>query len=743
MANQGTATGNIVINTAQFQQAVQQVQRGSEIMNKALAGLGIGVGITAVKQLGEMAFELARDAAQADVTREAFNSLAESFGQNADDMLASMRTSSKGMISDANLVLDANRAMLLGVAQNTEQLTTLLDIARVRGRAMGIDLTKAFDDIVTGLGRMSPRILDNLGIVGGQGALEAYADSVGRTVNDLSDAQKQAILFNHVLSTSKTLLDAAANSGDNAADKFEQFGAKLENSKKQLGDFLLEAGATDSLDTFSTAIDDTITQLHQLDDWFVQLKTDWDNFLGSLGKGTPIPDWFKEAAGWLKAYQDMQQHWGWVLGVNNNDPYANTTTSGPKTPAFGKPAGGHSPVPIPATPIDTKALLAAQVDYNESLAKINRDTNRDIQQATADAGRQRAETVRSYELGIVRDEEDFATSRRRQQRDYEQSIVAIMRDSQAREVKVRADLDENIAQERADSNKQLARQEEDFQTARARALSDHNDDLLDAAGDLDAKRVYELQRDFAKQQKAAQDDRDKALKRDAEDRAEREDRERKAAEKQLSEARAADAQRIQDMRAALDQQRADEDEDRDKRKTRAADDQQHALDQQAIEAGLRIQQIIDNAADERTALQDAFNDQLIALGLHNIAYEKEQKRAQDKMLEDLAPFMKGWYKTNMEALQASILGPKEKWPSLLDPPSFASGGFVPHDMIARLHAGEFVLPARTVNSMTSSNNSRAINIHPGAVVIHAAPGMDEDRLVRKAIDGVLDLMEAA
>lgn len=667
MSDLGTARGSIVIDTSDVKRAAAEVKRGSQQMTQALNAIGIGVGLVAVKRLGEMAYELAENAAQAKVTREAFDALAASFDQNADDMLSAMRTASKGMISDANLVLSANRAMLLGVADSAEKMNTLLDISRVRGQAMGLTLTKAFDDLVTGLGRVQPKILDNLGIHGGQEALDAYAKSVGTTADKLSDAQSQAILFNFILKDSKSLLDAAAKSADTAATKFQQFGAKLENTKKQLGDFLLEASATDSLDTFSTAIDNSITQLNQIGDAFAKAQRNAENFWNSLDQATPIPGWFKEAAGWLKAYQDMQQHYGFDLGLNFDDPYQPTlrhkTGIGSNIRERPTGAGGHSPVPIPASVIDTKALLAAQVDYNKKLGDINRNANRDIQKATEDAGRQRAETIRSYELGIARDEEDFLRSRARQQRDYEMSIVQIMRDAQTRDAKIQADLGEQIGDAQKDSNKRLAEQEKDFQKQRQRAQRDFSDDLLDAAGDLDAKRVYELQRDNAKQQKDAQEDHDEAIKKERESLAERIEEAQKAAQKQLDEARAADAQRLTDMRAALDLQRADEDADRELRKTRDAADYQHQLDQQDIEQGLRIQQIIDNAADERTALQDAFNQQLTDLGLFNIAYHNAQLAQQKQTIEDLKPFMRDWYNSQVEAMAATLQGPRDKWAS--------------------------------------------------------------------------------
>lgn len=751
MSDLGAAKGRIVIDTSDVSRAANEVKRSSEQMNKALSFIGVGVGIEGVKRLGEMAFELASDAAQAQETRASFDALAASVGKNAEQMLTAMRAASHGMISDANLVLDANRAMLLGVADSGEKLGKLLDVARVRGQAMGISISDAFETLVTGLGRMSPRMLQQIGITGGQEALDAYAASVGTTASKLTDAQQKVVLFNAVMASTQPLLDAAAGSSDSAADKFEQFGTKVANTKQHLGDFLLAAGATDALDTFSTAIDDSITQMQAMDKLLGELKTLFDGF----GESTGLSGYLAEVNRELDLLADSVGHLGWMIGQGSqiafgtkmgfraDDPLAtNTTTSGPKTPASASRASGSSgSEPVPASVFDPKPLIAAQLDYTKQLADITKNSNRDIQQATEDAGRQRAETVRSYELGIVREEEDFARSRARQQRDYEQSIVQIMRDAQAREVKVRADLDEHIAQERADSNKQLARQEEDFQTARKRALKDHSDNLLDAAGNLDAKRVYEEQRNFAKQEQAAQEDHDKQLKRDAEDRSERETQERKSAEKQLDEARAADAQRLVDMKAALDLQRADEDADRELRKTRAAEDQQHALDQQAEEQGRRIQQIIDNAAEERKTQQDAFNAQLIALGLHNIAYENEQKRAQAQALKDLAPFMEGWFRTTREALEASLLNPEGKRPGTTPTmiPTFASGGYVAQDMIARVHKGEYVMPRSAVAS-TGGSSGRSISmgdIHISVAGTNASAG-DIGRAVREEMTRVFE-----
>jgi hypothetical protein len=72
-------------------------------------------------------------------------------------------------------MLSVNKAVALGVGNNMEDLARLLEIARVKGQALGVDTTQAFNDMVTGIGRGSPLILDNLGIITKGWAEEAEA----------------------------------------------------------------------------------------------------------------------------------------------------------------------------------------------------------------------------------------------------------------------------------------------------------------------------------------------------------------------------------------------------------------------------------------------------------------------------------------------------------------------------------------------------------------------------------------
>ena len=93
--------------------------------------------------------------------------------------------------------------------KNTSDFTTLMEIARAKAKNMGQTTTEAFNDIVTGLGRGSAPILDNLGIiVNATEANEEYAKSIGKTASQLTDAEKKQALINKVVSAGKKELSA-------------------------------------------------------------------------------------------------------------------------------------------------------------------------------------------------------------------------------------------------------------------------------------------------------------------------------------------------------------------------------------------------------------------------------------------------------------------------------------------------------------------------------------------------------
>lgn len=123
--------------------------------------------VAAFENLGrysKSALDFLKDGASYTEAKESFDAYAKSLGANSNAIVSSLRKASAGTISNRNLVLTASRAMALGVTSDSEKMGKLLEIVRNRATLFGVDTTKAFDDIVTGIGRGSPIILDNLGI---------------------------------------------------------------------------------------------------------------------------------------------------------------------------------------------------------------------------------------------------------------------------------------------------------------------------------------------------------------------------------------------------------------------------------------------------------------------------------------------------------------------------------------------------------------------------------------------------
>jgi hypothetical protein len=169
-----------------------------------LGGMGGMLGAGAIAGGAVWMAGAAADAGELGASVEAlefsFNRLAESKGLNPNEILAALRATSSGTISEYDLMLGANKALRFGVADNVDELVSILTFAKGAAREFGSDTTSAFDDLVTGIGRSSALILDNVGISLPQinQSYEDFASTVGKTVDELDDLEKKQALVNAV-----------------------------------------------------------------------------------------------------------------------------------------------------------------------------------------------------------------------------------------------------------------------------------------------------------------------------------------------------------------------------------------------------------------------------------------------------------------------------------------------------------------------------------------------------------------
>lgn len=155
-------------------------------------------------------------AEQADGVTRAFNDL------NQEGLLDNLRKATKGTVNDVQLMTAAVQAKDFRIP--LEDLGKYLQFAQLKAQQTGQSVDYMTNSIVTGLGRKSPMILDNLGI---------SAAEISEKTKETGDFMKAVaeIVDNQLAAAGETYISAA----DRAAQKT----VELQNAQKALGDEIL------------------------------------------------------------------------------------------------------------------------------------------------------------------------------------------------------------------------------------------------------------------------------------------------------------------------------------------------------------------------------------------------------------------------------------------------------------------------------------------------------------------------
>lgn len=155
-------------------------------------------------------------AEQADGVTKAFN------GLNQEGLLDNLRKATKGTVNDVQLMTAAVQAKDFRIP--LEDLGKYLQFAQLKAQQTGQSVDYMTNSIVTGLGRKSPMILDNLGI---------SAAEISEKTKETGDFMKA------VAEIVDTQLAAAGETYISAADRAAQKTVELQNAQKALGDEIL------------------------------------------------------------------------------------------------------------------------------------------------------------------------------------------------------------------------------------------------------------------------------------------------------------------------------------------------------------------------------------------------------------------------------------------------------------------------------------------------------------------------
>lgn len=165
---------------------------------------------------------------------DSFDRLSASAGITAKTLLIDLRKASAGTVSDFDLIRKANLALAgaqgeFGKAFGAA-LPKLLETARVQAKATGESVDFLFQSLVSGVKRASPRLIDNTGIVLKLAeANEAYAKSIGKTVDQLTEEDKQIAILNATLEAGQRAIDLLGGANETAAEKIARAQSTVTN----------------------------------------------------------------------------------------------------------------------------------------------------------------------------------------------------------------------------------------------------------------------------------------------------------------------------------------------------------------------------------------------------------------------------------------------------------------------------------------------------------------------------------
>ena len=168
----------------------------------------------------------------------AFNTLTNSTG-NASEFLTKLKTATNDTMDEFSLFQQANNAMVLGITKNSDEMSEMFDVAQRLGRALGKDTASSVESLITGIGRQSRLMLDNIGIVvKSEDAYRMYADKLGTTSDKLTDAQRKQAFLEATMESARNKVSQLGDETDTTQDKFDRLSASASNLAVAVGDKL-------------------------------------------------------------------------------------------------------------------------------------------------------------------------------------------------------------------------------------------------------------------------------------------------------------------------------------------------------------------------------------------------------------------------------------------------------------------------------------------------------------------------
>jgi len=220
-------TSGLANMNTKTESTAKRIARALGSITKVALGVGVSAG-AALVGLGAVFLKLAADAAPVPAIAQSFVALGGS--------IEAMRKGSLGLITDVELMKSFNVAASLVSRDFAQKLPdAMLALGKVAA-STGQDMGFLLNSLTTGVGRLSPMILDNLAIqVSLTDAYEDFASANGLVATELSKTEQQAALMAQVMAKLNANTADLPDIAGNASTQLGSMSVMFKNLKTDMG----------------------------------------------------------------------------------------------------------------------------------------------------------------------------------------------------------------------------------------------------------------------------------------------------------------------------------------------------------------------------------------------------------------------------------------------------------------------------------------------------------------------------
>jgi hypothetical protein len=194
------------------------VQKGARGLISAFGDMakmvGALIGYQGIRGIGRALRGVAEEIGPIQSVRTAFanfvdaaNQSVDGFSSTTDQMISDLQRATHGAIATTDMLKMSNLAFMLIGDQVATELPALLGVAQAAALSTGQDIEHMFESIVRGVGRLSTRYLDNLGLsISLSEATDQYAEKIGKASDELTHQEQVMGLLQETLRAGQEII---------------------------------------------------------------------------------------------------------------------------------------------------------------------------------------------------------------------------------------------------------------------------------------------------------------------------------------------------------------------------------------------------------------------------------------------------------------------------------------------------------------------------------------------------------